>query len=175
MAAQKKIKKPESLTKTGDKPNTNYRLSETVQKWAAFLVAHGCTQTEAAKRIRASGIRISQASVSKAYHAYFNEESPFPIPSLTTEELLDNSRKILTLFQIEVLYQRVEDRDWREIGLTQDKLVGALKNYEELREAVMVRDEILSLEHIMQEEELPQEALEILQARYDRLNEELKG
>jgi transcriptional regulator with XRE-family HTH domain len=63
----------------------------------------------------------------------------------------------------------------REYALTIEKYIGALKGIEDLREVITLRDEMLAMEKIMTEEQLPEELLEILQARYDRLNEELNG
>lgn len=65
----------------------------------------------------------------------------------------------------------------REYALTIEKYIGALKGIEDLRMDISRRDEILVLEKIMQEEYavLSGDMLEILQARYDKLNEELKG
>lgn len=63
----------------------------------------------------------------------------------------------------------------REYALTIEKYFNALKSIEDLRCVISLRDEILALENLMQEEDLPQDLLEVIQKRYDRLNEELKG
>lgn len=55
------------------------------------------------------------------------------------------------------------------------KYTDAVLKLENLRDQVSLRDKILSLEWLMKEEDLPEEALEIIQKCYDRLNEELKG
>lgn len=63
----------------------------------------------------------------------------------------------------------------REYALTIEKYFNALKSIEDLRCVISLRDEILALENLMQEEDLPQDLLEVIQKRYDRLNEEIKG
>ena len=172
---KKNAHRPKTPKKTGEPSRKNERLSETVKKWAAFLVAHGATQREAAERIRAAGCKISQGSVSNAYRDYFNEDSPFPIPLLSTEELVENSRRLLHLYQQETFYQSSEDREWKDVGITQKNLYVPIWEYEKLSVEMTLKQEILSLERIMTEEDLSEEALEKLQARYDRLSEELKG
>ena len=168
---KKKPVSPKSLKRRGKSHTTNTRLSETVKKWAAFLVASGLTQEAAAERIRAGGIKISRESVSNAYRDYFNSDSTFPIPLLSNDELINNSRRLLSLYQLVVIYQSPEEREWGEISRTQEKLYAPLWNQEDLQ----CRDEILALERIMTEEDMPEDLLEILQKRYDKLNERLKG
>ena len=63
----------------------------------------------------------------------------------------------------------------REYALTVEKYFNALKSIEDLRTDISLRDEILALERMMTEEDLPEGLLEVLQKRYDKLNERLKG
>ena len=55
------------------------------------------------------------------------------------------------------------------------KYTDAVLKLENLQDQVSLRNKILSLEWLMKEVDLPEEALETIQKCYDRLNEELKG
>lgn len=170
---EKTIQQPVSA----DKQKTNKRkkrryskLSPTIKKWAAFLTAHGETETAVAQKLTEAGVRVSQQAVSDAFHAHFIEgESPFPIPSFSNQDLVDNSRKLLALHQIETFYDSAENHDWGSIALTQKNLYAPIWEDERLNDELTLKNELLTLEKIMQEEDLPDEALEILQSRYDRL------
>lgn len=159
---RKKEKKPETLKKTSDRVLREARLvSDYDTDFMQILRSQRLPLKQIAKL---SG--YSQQTV-KRYTSTADR-----CPQGTEINLSYILRQIIIKTAIDAY--RDNGNNKREYALTIEKYLRALQMLEDMKQDIPIRDDILSLERTMREEDIPQDVLDVLQRRYDALQEKLK-